>query len=672
MKRIFKYLPLHFIVLFVFGILLQFYFKIWSFSCYALFFLFVFLLPFLKLIQNRILITFLAGILLVLSGVSTVFINDARNYKSYYSNFLQENSKVVFKIEKVLKPTVYYQKYEAKVVQIDKNNTIGKILLNIQKNTLENRLQIDDNILAETTFKELKPPLNPNQFNYKMYLDKKGIYQQVFLKKNQFLKVKHSKTSLIGLSEKFRNYIQKSLQKYHFKKDELAVINALLLGQRQDISKELVSEYSKAGAIHILAVSGLHVGVILLILSFLFKPLERVKKGKFLKAIILVLFLWIFAFIAGLSASVVRAVTMFTFLAVGQAFQRKNNIEFSLFTSMFFLLMIKPMFLFDVGFQLSYLAVFGIISIQPKLVAIWHPKPKIINFFWQLFTVSVAAQVGILPLSIYYFQQFPGLFLVSNFVIIPCLIYILIGGILVITFALLHLLPQFVAATYGTVISWMNSFVGWVAHQETFLFREISISFLLMLAWYIFLFFGVQFLLHKKPKKLVYFLLSVLLVQSIFLYEKNQQQEQKEFIVFNKSRFSVIGERIGDKLYLQPNIDTVTPQENYALKSYRISADISTIEKIDFKNLVQFKENTILLVDSLGIYKINGLEKPIVVLQYSPKINLERLIRTLHPSTIIADASNYTSDVNRWQEVCKKQKNPFCYTAQNGAFIIRK
>ena len=206
--------------------------------------------------------------------------------------------------------------------------------------------------------------------------------------------------TLFGFSAKLRTQVQEALKIYNFKKSELAVINALLLGQRQAVSKELITDYQRAGAIHILAVSGLHVGIILLILSFLLKPIERMKYGTFIKTLCIVILLWTFAFIAGLSASVVRAVTMFTFLAIGLFFKRKYVVEFSFISSLFFLLLINPMFLFEVGFQLSYLAVFGILWTQPKIYSIWKPTFKIIDFFWQLCTVSIAAQIGILPLHL--------------------------------------------------------------------------------------------------------------------------------------------------------------------------------------------------------------------------------------------------------------------------------
>jgi competence protein ComEC len=654
----------------ILGIGIQFYTQIWTFGFLKLFLLILFLVIFLIALRNKKGITGVAIILFFLVGVSAVYIQDARNFKNHYNHSSKSEANVVLRITKILKPGFYQDKYVAEVVQVHKDKTRGAILLNIQKDSLQQRLTIDDQILLQTAFKVVPPPLNPNQFNYKFYLAKQGIHHQVFATNRQFLKQSSSRSSFVGLSEKFRSNIQQSLLKYNFKRDELAVISALLLGQRQEISKELLTDYASAGAIHILAVSGLHVGIILLILSFLFKPLERIKNGSYLKAFCIVLLLWMFAFIAGLSASVVRAVTMFTFLAIGQSLQRKKVVEFSLISSMLFLLIVKPMFLFDVGFQLSYLAVFGIIWVQPKLVTIYTPRFLVDKKVWQLITVSIAAQVGILPLSIYYFQQFPGLFVLSNLVIIPFLGAILIGGILVIFMSLLHMLPAFLAAAFGFVISLMNGFVGWVAKQEQFLFKEISISFLMMLGCYFLIFLGTLFFIKKTPKRLMYFLGAMLLVQGIYFFEEKTANEKEAFIVFHKSRFSVIGKRAGLQMKIQDNLETIKANEIKAVKLYRVAEYIKAIEKVDFKNYIRFKEQDILLIDSFGIYQLYKLEKPIVVLQYSPKINLERVIKVLKPSLIIADGSNYKSDVNNWEVIALKKKIRFHYTGKKGAFVL--
>ncbi|WP_026776748.1 ComEC/Rec2 family competence protein [Polaribacter sp. Hel_I_88] len=671
MKKVLNYLPLHFIVLLIVGILAQFYLNLWDFGFINLFVLLGSIAILVFIIPQKIIRTFLAFFLFFFMGISAVFFNNDTNYKNYYQHAIKEDTSVIFKIEKILKPSLYHDKYEAIVLQVDSSKTKGKILLNISKDSILNSLKVDELLFAKPDFRAINEPSNPHQFEYKFYLAKQGIHQQVFLEQEDFKSLGLDQFSLIGMAAKFRNQVQESLKKYNFKVDELAVINALLLGQRQDISKDLIEDYSKAGAIHILAVSGLHVGIILLILSSLLKPLERLKNGRVLKITLIVLLLWMFAFVAGLSASVVRAVAMFTFLAIGLSFKRKNVILFSLITSMFFLLLFNPMFLFDVGFQLSYLAVFGIIWIQPKLYKIYKPRFKLDDKIWQLFTVSMAAQLGVLPLSLYYFHQFPGLFLLSNLLIIPFLGAILIGGIVIIMLALVGLLPQTLASIYGFVISLMNNFVNWISKQEQFLFTDISLSFLMMLATYLVIIFGVYFLIKKSPKKLIYFLVSLLIIQSVFLFENHQKNTKNELIVFHKSRNSIMANRAGANLLVHHDLDSLAIGNTNAMVSYQVGENVKSTYSREFPNILKFKNQPILIVDSLGVYNIQNLKNPIVILRNSPKINLERLIKTLQPAQIIADGNNYKSYVNSWKETSRKQKTPFHSTEQNGAYILK-
>ena len=672
MKKVLNYLPLHFIVFLIIGILAQFYFNLWDFGFIKLLVTLISITILLFVIPQKIIRTFLAFYLFFFMGISAVFFNNDTNYKNYYQHAIKQQSSVILKVQKILKPSIYHFKYEAIVLQVDTLKTKGKILLNISKDSILNPLKVDELLYAKPAFVTINAPLNPYQFDYKFYLAKQGIYQQVFLEKEGFKSLGLDQFSLIGVAAKIRDKVQKALQKYNFKDDELAVLNALLLGQRQEISKDLIEDYSKAGAIHILAVSGLHVGIILLILSSLLKPLERLKNGRVLKTILIVLLLWMFAFVAGLSASVVRAVAMFTFLAIGLSFKRKNVILFSLITSMFFLLLFKPMFLFDVGFQLSYLAVFGIVWIQPKLYKLYKARFKLDDKIWQLFTVSVAAQLGVLPLSLYYFHQFPGLFLLSNLLIIPFLGAILIGGIIIIILALTDFLPQFLAEIYGYIISLMNNFVSWISKQEQFLFTNISLSFLMMFVSYLAIIIGVHFMIKKSAKKLIYFLASLLIFQSIFLFENYQKKHKNDFIVFHKSRNSIIANRAGVKMFVNHDLDSLVIKSTNAMVSYQVGENVKLTYSQEFPNILEFKNQSILIVDSLGIYNVKNLKNPIVILQYSPKINLERLIKTLQPTQIIADGNNYKSYINTWEQTCREQKTPFHQTGQNGAYILRE
>ena len=671
MKRLLNYLPFHFVVLLFLGISAQFYHQFWEFGFLKLGMSIATIVVFLMLLKRKKQITFVAFILFFLIGISAVYLNNDAQYKNYYQNYVGENTEIIIRVDKSLKSGLFNDKYEVEVIQVDTIKTRGKVLLNVQKDSIVKRLKVDDLLYLNSNFQELNPPLNPHQFNYKNYLLKQGIRQQLFLKKYQINKIEFQGFSLQGIAAKFRNQVQESLKKQHFKADELAVINALLLGQRQDISKQLIADYSRAGAIHILAVSGLHVGIILLILNWVFKPIERLRKGKFIKVVLVILFLWMFAFIAGLSASVVRAVTMFTFLAIGLSFQRKNIVEFSLIASMFFLLIIKPMFLFDVGFQLSYLAVFGIIWVQPTLYKFWTPKLKIVDKFWQLVTVSMAAQAGILPLSLFYFHQFPGLFIASNLVIIPFLGAILIGGIVIIFLSLIGLLPQFLATIYGFVITQMNNFISWISDQEQFLFKDISVSFLRMIAYYLVIIFFVRFLRDRSAKKVIYFLISIVVIQSVFVVETHQKKTEKSVVVFHKSRSSVVGIRAGEELLVYHNLDSLALKNTNVMTSYRIGENVRQHFKTQKYSIFKFENEHILFVDSLSVYQVNNLKDAIVVLQYSPKINLERLIKTMQPKHIIADGSNYKSYVSRWRIVCEKEKIRFHYTGEKGAFMMK-
>ena len=204
--------------------------------------------------------------------------------------------------------------------------------------------------------------------------------------------------------------------------------------------------------------------------------------------------------------------------------------------------------------------------------------------------------------------------------------------------------------------------------QKEFLLSEISLSFLMMLVVYAFIAFGIRLWFYKSTKTAIYVLIIVVVIQSLYLIEKHQKKTKKEFIVFHKSRNTIIGKRIGENLFVYHDLDAVSILKASALASYKVAEDVKSIDNIGVKNLYQFKNETILIVDSLGVYQLNNLIKPIVLLQQSPKINLERMIKTIAPKQIIADGSNYKSYIKRWKKTCVQQKTPFHYTGTNGAF----
>ena len=437
----------------VIGILISYYFNV---SLYLSAVVFIVLLLFTTVFfflfkskskEQTSLFSILTLLTFISLGLFSFNIHLPKNNVLHYSHSITNTSAktIIYKIEKRLKPNKYYSKYYVEILKVNSKATKGIALLQLKKDSLHLLLKADEIYTTTAVFTPIKLSPNPDQFNYKDYLEKQGVYHQFYSSNNSSILLDNSIHTLNGYAAKLRNTINEKLDKYNFSKDELAIINALLLGQRQDITKSIYDSYTNAGAIHILAVSGLHIGIILLILNLLFKPIENIKNGTIIKTIFILLLLWGYAFIAGASASVIRATTMFSIVTIAWNLKRITNVYNTLITSIFIILLIKPLFLFDVGFQLSYSAVFAIVAFQPLIAKLWNPKSKFINFFWQTFSVTLAAQFGVLPLSLYYFNQFPSLFWLSNLVVIPVLGFILGFGILIILLALLNYLPNWLA-----------------------------------------------------------------------------------------------------------------------------------------------------------------------------------------------------------------------------------
>ncbi|WP_164914133.1 ComEC/Rec2 family competence protein [Aquimarina sediminis] len=665
------------------GILLGYYIDIPPKTIFSLFSITVCLLSFFwkqskKAFSKGHFFSIVMIIVFISFGATLVTIHNPKSYSNHYSNYIDTNNLtnhkvgIQFYIKKRLKSTSYYNKYIISINYIENKVTQGSILLQIPKKNSSNLLDIGNTYTSFTTIQPISKPLNPNQFDYAKYMRTKNIYHKITLLPNQLVynhKIEHS---LLSIADQIRKNINQKLAKHSIHPRELSVINALLLGQRQDIDQETLHEYRDAGAIHILAVSGLHIGILLLILNFLLKPLNRFKKfGKPIKLVLSIIFIWSFAIIAGLSPSVLRAATMFSFLAIGIQIRSKTSIYNSLFVSIFILVCFNPLLLFSPGFQLSYLAVFSIVWIQPIIANLYHPRFYISKKLWDIFTVTLTAQLGLLPLSLFYFHQFPILFFVSNLILLPFLGILLGLGILVIMLASLNILPDCMATLFANCIETMNNFIQWIAQQETFIIRDIPFSWGMLIISYFTIIVSVL-LIQKYERKKFYLMISNILIITITLvYNKQAISNKEELVIFHNQRNTTIGvlEKRILKVYSKSTITANT--KGYLFGNYLISNQATIDSTFLLKNVYKYKEQVIFIIDSSSIYNIPKLQPDIVLLSNSPKIHLERVIDSLQPTQIVADASNYKTFLDQWEISCKKYNIRFYRTDKMGAFFLK-
>ncbi|WP_310593865.1 ComEC/Rec2 family competence protein [Flavobacterium sp.] len=606
-------------------------------------------------------------------GMSSQTIHTATYQKNHFSQVdavFEQTHTFNLVLREKLKSSTSSQRYIALVQQIDTTNCSGKILLNIKKDSLHhsfiigNRLQIQGNLYPNVT------PKNPNQFDYGSYLKNKQIYGQLYADGSDIKISTQIEKDIWYYAAQIRNTIITNLTKDGFNSTELNVAVALILGQQQDIDPEISKDYQYAGAVHILSVSGLHIGFLLLFVTFILKPVPNNKKGSLLKLIVILCSLWLFGILAGLAPSVVRSVTMFSFVAIGQHLRRSVNIYHTLLVSILLILLVQPGFLFDVGFQLSYLALFFILWFHPLLSQIWTPKNKISKYIWDILSVSFAAQIGTLPLSLYYFHQFPGLFFITNLVIIPLTGFIMGLGVVVMVLAFINQCPFFLSKGLEWSLFIVNKIIHTIASLEQFIIKDIPFTLAFLLTSYAVVFSTI--LWFKKPRftRLVTILVSVILVQIAFLWNKWSIENQHEWVVFNSKKNTLIVERKGDDvtLFANDNLSKIGSKNN-TINSYLVGNFSHLAAAKELKNTVFFNGKRILILDSLGVYPIHS-RPDIVLLTQSPKINLERLIQTTQPKAIVADASNYKNLQKLWEATCLKEKIPFHSTSEKGFYIL--
>ncbi|MBX2954953.1 MAG: ComEC family competence protein [Cyclobacteriaceae bacterium] len=418
--------------------------------------------------------TGLVGLLAIfLAGyVNTMFNTDSRRpdhlnhvvesvekYSVVITGYAEEKEKS-WKVEGVIQQ--YHNGAEWK-------NGYAKVLLYLSRKDFEKPFSYGDRLLINGSPQELQGPANPGEFNYKRFLTFRKIYHQHFLRSSQVHYIENTPPSIIvAYSFHVRRWAENVLSKHITGEQERSVAAALILGVKDGLDNDLVQAYASSGAMHVLAVSGLHVGIIYLILSFVLKPLHKWRYGKWVLAVISIFVLWSYAFVTGLSPSVLRAVTMFSVIAISRPLNYRTNIYNTLAVAAFILLVWEPYLIMSVGFQLSFLAVIGIVYIQPKLYWLWQPPNFFFDKVWQITCVSIAAQMATCSLGLLYFHQFPLYFLFSNLFVIPgAFISLLLGVLLLVVSGV-----EPVALVVGSVLE----FILWLLNYLVFSVEQLPYS----------------------------------------------------------------------------------------------------------------------------------------------------------------------------------------------------
>lgn len=488
---------------------------------------------FSKLKFSTVLFEILLFVVFFFLGGFVADIHNSSSNQNYFAKVEGYQNEYCAKILEVPEEKEKSVKAVVEIMLVNDIQTCGKALVYFEKDSSALNLKYGDLLIFQGNFSDIKSNGNPKEFDYQRYLRIHNIQNQAYLRSSSWVTVGNDAHTWLTAVYDLRQYFADLLQNSNMKPKNSMVASALLLGQKEYLDKDVLRSYSSAGAMHVLAVSGLHVGIIMLILQFIISPIKRVKHGKKIFVLMVLFGIWFYALITGLSPSVLRAAVMFTFIVVGQELERETNIYQSILVSAFILILIEPYIIFQVGFQLSYLAVLGIVFLQPKIVNLIFVKNKLLHKAWQISAVSIAAQIATFPLGLYYFHQFPNFFLLSNLLVIPLAFFILILGIAFFVFHLVPFLSDLLLFLFDSLLSILNWGVMWVEELPYSIMWGISITWYEVFILYLTIFFAAIAFIKRKTNFLIYSLVGMIVFISFSVYEKWELDSENVMYVYN-------------------------------------------------------------------------------------------------------------------------------------------
>jgi len=576
-----------------------------------------------------------------------------------------------------------------KAVVIFKNQDFirgEKAVLYFKRDSLTVQFKYGDVLLINTRLLPIEKPKNPNQFDYQTFMKRKGIYFTGFVKETGWCKAgKKIPNQIKLLSHNIQQKFSQMLFDAGLSGEEYSIATAIILGNDETMEPELRSTWTAAGVSHILCVSGMHVGIVFMIVNYLLFPLNFSKRSQIIKSIILLLIIWSYANITGLAPSVMRAGTMFTFVLFGNFLRRNTNVFHSLFTSLFLLLTINPLLVFEMGFQFSYLAVFGIVLFQKPIYNLYKPKTKIVKYFWEMCSVSIAAQLSTSPIAIFYFGQFPNYFLIANLIVIFLSFWVVLTGVAIMVFSIFPYISQLIGYLLIYQIKIMNYTAKTVEAFPYSTTNQISISSLQLILIYVMIGFFFYAYKEKAKKSFFYGLILLLVITGVYIHDKISCKKQKNITIYAISKSIAINfNQHGKSVLLSDSIRSKGDKRyQFSIKNHerkaRINSKILNIQE-DYEDEIFLKKGDFLFFNEKTLYFLTGnnklyLSSEILQIDYlylsrNPRQKPEIVFKIFDCNMVIIDENNWLNLEKEWIQYCQTHKVNYHSMREKGALII--
>jgi competence protein ComEC len=678
---------LRLLIPFIIGIIIQWYLPL-SFSfllyiigiCLTIILIYFFLqdkIQYQFRISNGLALNFLIGSL----ASCIVWTKDIRNNKEWFGH---QQAKTDYLVVRLLEPLVEKQNSfkalaDVQAIATDKKNQKrkGKIIVYFKKDSALKNIDYGSQIAFNKPLQQIKNSGNPGSFNYKQYCLLQGITHQVYLSNEELVILPEKNRDVLnGFLFDVRSKVVNIIREFIHGEKEQGLAEALLIGYKDDLDKNLVESYSNTGVVHIIAISGLHLGLIYWLLLAITKPMRNRKQLAWPRFIIIICCLWGFSLLAGAGPSVLRSAVMFTCIALGNVWNKKGSIYNTLALSAFILLAWNPFWLWDVGFQLSYSAVLSIIIFFRPVYNWFYIKNNILDWLWKLNAVTIAAQILTLPISVYHFHQFPLLFLLANLVAVPLSSLILIIEIILIVFSFIPLLPNWIGWLLEKFIWLMNIYIERLDNLSFAVWDNLFISIpqaILLLGFVA----SIGYWFIEKNKKAIW--PALICLAGFFTLRTisfTKAYDQKELIVYNVPKHQAIDIIHGRKYWFIGDTDLQKDDfiRNFHLQPSRILHRIQPAEQAkSIAKSFQVLNRKVLIIDTT--ISFDTIEKKtvadLVILSKNPKLYINNLIKAVDVKQLVIDGSVPLWKAKLWKKDCDLLHLPYHDVSEKGAFVMK-
>jgi competence protein ComEC len=634
----------------------------------------------LQRFRFRLLTGILINTLIICSGALITHYNQPFHKPGWLGNTYTGKGSIKMVLQEPLSKKERSYKSIAAARQLYINDSIvhltGNIIVYFSKDVQLSALSYGSAIIINKPLQPVKSSGNPGSFNYKNYCNLAAIAYQVYLTPADFALSPTVETRVLKkLIFQCRESVINILRRFITGNKEAALAEALLIGYKDELDKDLVQAYSNTGVVHIIAVSGLHLGIIYWLLNLLMRPLAKSRSTKWLAVIITLAGLWLFSVLAGAGPSVIRSAVMFSFIVIGNAFSRKGLVLNNLAASAFLLLCWNPFWLWDIGFQLSYAAVLSILLFYKPIYNLLYVKNKLPNAVWQLNAVTLSAQVLTLPLCIYHFHQFPVMFLLANMVAVPLASLLLLGEIVLCAVSFVPLLAGWIGTAIYYIIMLLNNFIS---NMNALPFA--SWNHLLINLPQLFLLTGViaagaYWLMNKHKPAFIASLFCMMAFVLLRTHSFITASMQKKMIVYNIQGKRAIDFIEGRHYYFSGD-ESVQADDflrNFHLEPSRIlhrTSPSSTLPALMGSGPLYLFNGKYIMVVNKATVSLPSVSLDALILSGNSPLQLNLLLQHAQVKQVIADASNAPWRVRQWQQACEAMHIPFHNVAEQGAYYI--